>query len=163
MVPGERAGPPGARRERAHAAIAETLPEAEERGIHIAFENVWNNFLLSPVETAHWIDSFDSPMVGMYFDVGNVVRYGWPEHWIEVLGERILKIDVKEYSRKKQMDEGPWKGFGVELHEGDCDWPAVVAALRKTGYDGWFTLEVGGGGRERLTTLAAHMDRIFAS
>ena len=149
--------------ERAHAEIAAVLPEAEERGIHVAFENVWNNFLLSPLEAVRWIDSFDSPNVGMYFDVGNVVRFGWPEHWIEALGPRILKVDVKEYSRKKQMDEGPWKGFGVELHEGDCDWPSVVAALRRTGYEGWFTLEVGGGGRERWPRLAADVDRIFAS
>lgn len=149
--------------ERAHDEIAKVLPEAEERGIHIAFENVWNNFLLSPVEAAYWIDSFESPMVGMYFDVGNIVRYGWPAHWVEALGHRILKIDVKGYSRKLQMDEGPWKGFGVGIHDGDCDWPEVVKALRDTGYAGWFTLEVGGGGRERLTQLAADMDRIFES
>jgi hexulose-6-phosphate isomerase len=96
-----------------------------------------------------------------------VVRYGWPEHWIEALGSRILKVDVKEYSRKKQNDEGPWKGFRVELLEGDCDWPAVMKAFDQIGYatgtDGWFTAEIAGGKRDRLTEIAARMDRIFAS
>ena len=147
--------------ERAHAEIARVLPLAEELGVAIAFENVWNHFLLSPLEAARWVDSFGSPAVGFYFDVGNVLRYGWPVHWIEALGERILKVDVKEYSRKRMNEEGPWKGFGVELHEGDCDWPAVVAALRATGYSGWFTAEVAGGDRARLERLATDLDRIL--
>jgi hexulose-6-phosphate isomerase len=149
--------------ERSQAAIREVLPMAAELGIKIALENVWNNFLISPVETARYIDEFDDPNIGAYFDVGNVVRYGWPEHWIEALGPRVFKIDVKEYSRKKQNDEGLWKGFQVELLEGDCDWPAVMKALDAIGYDGWFTAEIGGGGEERLTQIAANMDRIFAS
>lgn len=149
--------------ERAHAEISRLLPLAAELEVRILFENVWNNFLLSPLETARWIDSFSSKWVGAYFDVGNVLRYGWPEHWIQALGPRIKKVDVKEFSRKKMNDEGLWKGFDVELHEGDCDWPAVTSALRTFGYDGWFTAEVAGGGRERLTRLAADLDRIFAA
>ncbi len=148
---------------RSRPAIASTLPLAEELGIKIAIENVWNNFLLSPLEMARYIDSFQSPAVGSYFDVGNVIRYGWPEQWIEVLGPRILRIHVKEYSRKKQNDEGLWKGFQVELLEGDDDWSAVVAALRKVGYQEWMTAEVGGGGAERLRDIATRMDRILAS
>lgn len=149
--------------ERAHAEIARFVPLAEELGVAIAFENVWNNFLLSPVEAARWVDSFGSKSVGAYFDVGNVLRYGWPEHWIQALGPRILKVDVKEFSRKKMNDEGLWKGFDVELHDGDCDWPAVTAALRVHGYAGWFTAEVAGGKRDRLARLAADLDRIFAA
>ena len=149
--------------ERSQACIRELLPQAEELGVKIALENVWNNFLLSPVEAARYIDEFDSDWIGAYFDVGNVVRYAWPEHWIEALGPRILKVDVKEYSRKKQNDEGLWKGFRVELHEGDCDWPAVMKAFDAIGYDGWFTAEIGGGGEERLKQIAANMDRIFRS
>ena len=148
--------------ERAHAEIARFVPLAEELGVAIAFENVWNNFLLSPTEAARWVDSFGSKAVGAYFDVGNVLRYGWPEHWIEALGPRILKVDVKGYSRKKMNDEGLWKGFDVEIHDGDCDWPAVTAALRAHGYAGWFTAEVGGGKRDRLARIAADLDRIFA-
>ncbi len=148
--------------ERAHHEIARFVPLAEELGVAIAFENVWNNFLLSPTEAARWVDSFGSKSVGAYFDVGNVLRYGWPEHWIEALGPRILKVDVKGYSRKKMNDEGLWKGFDVEIHDGDCDWPAVTAALRAHGYAGWFTAEVNGGGRERLARIAADLDRVLA-
>lgn len=149
--------------ERAHAEIARFVPLAEELGVALAFENVWNNFLLSPLEAARWVDSFDSEAVGWYFDVGNVLRYGWPEHWIQALGKRVLKVDVKGYSRRKMNDEGVWKGFEVEIHDGDCDWPAVVAALRAVGYRGWFTAEVAGGGRDRLARLAADLDRILAA
>ncbi len=149
--------------ERAHAEIARFVPLAEELGVAIAFENVWNNFLLSPTEAARWVDSFGSKQVGAYFDVGNVLRYGWPEHWIQALGPRILKVDVKEFSRKKMNDEGLWKGFDVELHDGDCDWPAVTTALRAHGYAGWFTAEVNGGKRDRLARLAADLDRILSA
>jgi L-ribulose-5-phosphate 3-epimerase len=146
---------------RSQAEIKKALPLAEELGIKILLENVWNNFLLSPLELARYIDEFESKMIGAYFDVGNVVRFGWPEHWIAALGNRIGKLDVKEYSRKLQMSKGPWAGFRVKIGEGDCDWPAVMAALKKIGYKGWATAEVGGGGRERLKEIADRMDRVL--
>ncbi len=146
---------------RSQEEIRKLLPVAEETGIKIAIENVWNNFLLSPLEAARYIDEFDSPMIGWYFDVGNVVRYGWPEHWIETLGERIIKLDVKEYSRAKQQNEGIWKGFEVELMQGDCNWPAVNKALEKIGYEGWASAEVKGGDRKRLKQISDEMDEIF--
>ncbi len=149
--------------ERSQACIREVLPLAAELEITIALENVWNNFLLSPIELARYVDELESPWLGSYFDVGNVVRFAWPEHWIEVLGSRIKKVDVKEYSRQKQQDEGLWKGFRVELLEGDCNWPKVMAAFDDVGYQGWFTAEIPGGDAERLREIAARMDRIFAS
>ena len=147
---------------RSQAEIKKVLPLAAELEIKIGLENVWNNFLLSPLETAQYIDSFESPWIGAYFDVGNVLRYGWPEHWIRTLGKRIVKLDIKEFSREKMQNEGLFKGFGVELLEGDNDWPAVMAALKEIGYQGWGTAEIPGGGRERLTEIAKRMDRIFA-
>ncbi|MEE8153442.1 MAG: sugar phosphate isomerase/epimerase family protein [Phycisphaerales bacterium] len=149
--------------ERSQIEIREVLPLAEELGVKIAIENVWNNFLLSPLEAARYIDDFDHPMIGWYFDVGNIVNYGWPEHWIHVLGRRILKLDIKEFSRKKRDDEGLWKGFGVKLLEGDCDWPAVMKTLDEIGYSGWASAEVRGGGEERLREIAERMDRILVS
>lgn len=149
--------------ERSQAEIKKVLPLAEDMNIQILFENVWNNFLLSPLETARYIDEFESPMVGAYFDVGNVVRYGWPTHWIEALGERIVKLDIKEYSRKLQNEKGPRAGFGVEIGEGDCDWPAVMKALEKINYQGWATAEVRGGDRDRMKEIAERMDRAFQS
>lgn len=149
--------------QRSQAEIRKVLPLAEELGIKIAIENVWNDFLLSPLEEARYLDEFDSPYVGAYFDVGNVLRYGWPEEWIRVLGKRILKVDIKEFSVTKMRTEGLGKGFGVELLEGDNNWPAVMAAFRDIGYQGWATAEIPGGDRERLAKIAGLMDKIFAS
>ena len=148
--------------ERSQAEIRKLLPLAEATGVKIAIENVWNNFLISPIEAARFVDELDSPMVGWYFDVGNVVRYGWPAHWIEALGSRILKIDIKDYSRKKQTDEGIWQGFKVKLGEGDADYAAVNNALREVGYQGWGSAEVSGGDRERLREISERMDRLYA-
>lgn len=147
--------------ERSQAEIRKLIPIAEKTGIKIALENVWNNFLISPVEAARYVDEINHPLVGWYFDVGNILRYGWPEHWIEALGKRIMKIDIKEFSRKKQQDEGLWKGFNVELLEGDCNWPVVNQALAKIGYSGWASAEVPGGDRKRLEVISQKMDGIF--
>lgn len=147
---------------RAAEEIAKILPTAEETGVSIALENVWNDFLLSPLEAADFVDRFNHPNLGWYFDVGNVLRYGRPTHWIEALGPRILKIDIKEYSLEKMNSEGPWKGFDVELGEGDCDWAAVNKALSDVGYSGWASIEVPGGDRNRLADLKKRVDRIAA-
>ncbi|MSR57291.1 MAG: sugar phosphate isomerase/epimerase [Planctomycetaceae bacterium] len=141
--------------------IRKALPLAEELQIKIAFENVWNMFLLSPLEFARYIDEFESPWVGAYFDIGNVVNYGWPEQWIRTLGKRIVKLDVKEYSRKLRDEKGPGAGFAAELGEGDCDWPAVLKALDEIGYTGWGTAEVRGGDRTRLQEVSQRMDRVL--
>lgn len=148
---------------RSQAEIKKVLPVAEELGIKILLENVWNNFLLSPLETAGYIDELESPWVGSYFDVGNVVRYGWPEHWIRILGSRIGKLDIKEYDRKIANDSGVYKGFSAELGDAadGCDWPAVLTALKEIGYSGWATAEVRGGDKNRLVEISQRMDTIF--
>ena len=148
---------------RSQQEIRKLLPYAEETGVKIAIENVWNNFLISPLEAARYLDEINSPMVGWYFDVGNIIRYGWPEHWISALNRRILKLDIKEYSREKQRNEGVWKGFEVELTEGDCNWPVVNQALEKIGYSGWASAEVPGGDRKRIEQISRLMDKIFKS
>jgi len=146
---------------RSQAEIRKALPMAKELGVKIAFENVWNMFLLSPLECARYVDEFETSAVGWYFDVGNVVNYGWPEQWIRILGHRILKLDIKEYSRAKRDNEGPYAGLRVPCGEGDCDWPAVTGALAEIGYEGWATAEIGGGGKERLQEIAHRMDAIL--
>jgi L-ribulose-5-phosphate 3-epimerase len=148
---------------RSQDEIRKIIPIAEETGVKIAIENVWNNFLISPMEAARYIDEFESDMIGWYFDVGNVVRYGWPEQWITILKHRIIKLDIKEYSRKKQRDEGIWAGFDVKLGEGDCNWPVVIKALESIAYKGgWGSAEVPGGDRNRLKEISERMDKIFA-
>ncbi len=147
--------------ERSQAEIRTVLPLAEELDVRIAIENVWNRFLLSPLETARYIDEFESPWIGAYFDIGNVVNFGWPEHWIRILGDRILKLDVKEYSREVRDEEGPYAGFRVPLGEGSVRWPAVLKALADIGFEGWATAEVRGGDRARLEEIADGMNRIL--
>ncbi len=142
--------------------IRKMIPVAEETGVKIAIENVWNNFLISPMEAARYVDELNSEMVGWYFDIGNILRYGWPEHWIKILGKRILKLDMKEFSRKKMNDEGLWKGFDVEIGDGDNNWPVVMDALRAINYSGgWISAEVDGGDRKRLQEISDRMDKVL--
>ncbi len=126
---------------RSVAEIKKAIPLAEELGVAIAIENVWNSFLLSPLEAAAYVDGFKSPMVKWHFDVGNVVNTGWPQHWIPVLGDRIAAVHVKEFSRKLAAEKGARAGFGAELLTADSDWPAVMAALDAIKYSGWMIAE----------------------
>jgi len=148
---------------RSQAEIRKAIPLAQELGVKIAIENVWNNFLLSPLEAARYVDEFNSPFVGWHFDVGNVINYGWPEHWITVLGKRIQKLHIKEYSRKKRDTEGLWKGFDVDFLQGDNNWPAVMRALDQIGYEGWaMTEQPGADSLEGLQKLSDGFSKILA-
>jgi len=148
---------------RSTAEITKVVPLAAELGVRISIENVWNHFLLSPLEAARYVDQFESPHVGWHMDLGNVVNYGWPDQWIAVLGKRIRRLHIKDYSRKKRDEQGLWKGFDVELGQGDVGWPATMAALDAIGYEGWASAEVAGGGAERMRTVSKQMDALFAS
>ena len=150
--------------ERSQAEIRKALPLAQELGVSIAIENVWNHFLLSPLEAARYVDEFNSPAVGWQFDVGNILNYGWPEQWIRILGPRIKVIHIKEFSRKRRDNEGLWKGFEVKLLEGDNNWPAVMKAVDEIGYRGWAITEQGGGDSpEGLKDLVVRLDKILAA
>ena len=146
---------------RSQDLIKQAVPFAEKAKCRIAIENVWNQFLLSPLEAAHFVDEIGSPWVGWHFDIGNLVNFGWPEQWIRILGPRVLNLHIKEFSRKKRDEQGLWKGFGVELGEGDNDWPAVMRALDNIAYHGWGILEVPGGDAARLKFLAERTDKLF--
>ncbi|HEV3166696.1 MAG TPA: TIM barrel protein [Isosphaeraceae bacterium] len=139
--------------ERSQANIRKLLPDAEKNGVKIAIEEVWNRFLLSPPEFVRYIDEFQSPWVGAYFDVGNVVEYGYPEEWIRELGKRILKVHIKEYGKPKR--------FSYELGEGEIDWQAVRTALADVGYNGWITAEVPKGNLEAMKDVVARMNKLF--
>lgn len=149
---------------RTTAEISKVIPLAEKLNVKIAIENVWNNFLLSPLEAADYVDQFKSPMVGFYFDCGNIVTYGYPEQWIRILGRRIAKVHIKEYSRKLADTQGRSAGFKANLMEGDVNWPAVMKALDETGYSGWTTIEQPGGDTpEGLKDLCDRLIRILES
>ena len=118
--------------DRALAEIKKLAPVAEEYGVHIGIENVWNKFLLSPLEMRQFVDEVGSDYVGVYFDVGNVMYTGYPEQWIRILNKRIKKVHFKDYRR----NPGGLNCF-VDLLSGDVDWKAVMAAFAEIGYDGW--------------------------
>ncbi len=141
---------------RSQEEIRKVLPLARELQVKIAIENVWNHFLLTPLEAARFIDEFQSEWIGWHFDIGNVLAFGWPDQWIRILGKRILKLHVKEYSAEKK--------FKVDFLEGDNNWPAVMKALDEIGYSGWGIAEQpGADSPEGLRKLSEKMDRIFAS
>ena len=140
--------------QRSQAELRQLLPLAAELKVQIAIENVWNKFLLGPTELARYVDELASPWVGVHFDAGNLVTFGFPEHWVPILGKRILKVDVKEFVRGRAGGQG----FDAKLNEGDTDWPAVVSALKAIGYDGWFTAEMNGGDAAYLKDLGKRMD-----
>jgi L-ribulose-5-phosphate 3-epimerase len=152
---------------RSQEEIRKVLPLGAEMGVKIAIENVWNQFLLSPLEAARYVDEFASPWVGFHFDIGNVINFGYPDQWVRILGKRTLKLHIKDFSRKKRDEQGLWKGFDVELGDGDAGWAATMKALDETGYStapggNWGTAEVRGGDRTRLKQISEQMDRLFA-
>jgi len=150
--------------DRTTAEIKKALPLAEKMGVTIAVENVWNNFLLSPLEAVRYVDQFKSKRVGFYFDVGNILAYGWPEQWIRILGKRIARVHIKEYSRKIGDSQGKSAGFNVNLMEGDVNWPAVMKALDDIGYTGWTTIEQpGGNSPEGLKELCDRLIKIHSA
>jgi len=122
---------------RATDFIRAALPAAEKHRVRICVENVWNKFLLSPLEMREFVAQFNSEWVGVYFDVGNTLATGYPEQWIRILGQQIRRVHLKDYRRAV----GSVDGF-VEILSGDVDWPAVMSALRAVGYDGWLTAEM---------------------
>jgi hexulose-6-phosphate isomerase len=123
--------------ERALDAMRELAGYAEERKVHIGLENVWNKFLLSPLEMRMFIDSIGSEYVGAYLDIGNVIYLGYPEQWVRILGSRIKKVHSKDYRR----DVGSAAGF-VDLLSGDVNYPAVIEALRAVGYESFVSAEM---------------------
>jgi hexulose-6-phosphate isomerase len=144
-------------------SVRELIPYAEETGMQIALENVWNNLFLSPVEAKRFIDEINHPLVGWYFDIGNILRYGWPEHWIKTLNSRIMKLHIKEFSRELMNTKGLREGFNVNLLEGDNNWPVVMKAVNEINHKGgWLTAEVSGGDRTRLKDISERMDKIIA-
>jgi hexulose-6-phosphate isomerase len=134
------------------------LPLARELKVVVAVEEVWNKFLLSPLEFARYVDEFGSPWVKAYFDVGNVVFYGYPQDWIRALGPRIVKVHLKDFQLDRPGGRFTWKNLG----EGDIDWPEVRRAFADIGYDGWMTTEISGGDAPYLKDVVARFDRFLA-
>jgi len=134
------------------------LPLAQELKVVIAVEEVWNKFLLSPIEFARYVDEFKSPWVKAYFDVGNVVLYGYPQDWVRTLGNRIVKMHIKDFKMDRREGRFYWKNIG----EGDIDWPEIRKALSEIGYEGFMTTEIQGGDAAYLKDVVARLNRFLA-
>jgi L-ribulose-5-phosphate 3-epimerase len=134
------------------------LPLARELKVIVAVEEVWNKFLLSPLEFARYVDELDSPWLKAYFDVGNVVFYGYPQDWIRALGARIAKVHLKDFHLDRPNGRFAWTNLG----DGDIDWRDVRRAFDEVGYRGVFTTEVAGGDAAYLKDLAGRVDRFLA-
>ncbi len=150
--------------DRSIAEIRKAIPVAKATGVKIAIENVGNDFIETPEQGVEYLNAIDSEWVGFHFDIGNAGRIGPAERWIQVLGKRIVKIHIKDYSAKP-ADPAAKGNTRPKLLEGDTNWPAVMAALDRAGYQGWAISEQPGNQAADVATasdLASRMDRIFA-
>jgi hexulose-6-phosphate isomerase len=143
---------------RSQKQIRTLIPLAEELKVVIGIEEVWNKFLLSPLEMAQYVDEFKSPWVKAYFDVGNVVFYGYPQDWIHTLGKRIVKVHLKDFKMGKGWT--PVTAQFVNLGDGDIDWPAVRKAFADVGYTGYATTELDAGDEAYLRDLGQRVDKL---
>lgn len=146
---------------RSQASIRKLLPLAEELRVIVALEEVWNKFLLSPLEFARYIDEFKSPWVRAYFDVGNVVLYGYPQDWIRILGKRIVKLHIKDFSFRTDPVTKNKVAAWMPLREGDIDWKAVYLALSEIGFHGTATVELPGGDAAYLREVNRRLESIL--
>ena len=143
--------------------IRKLIPVAEKLKVKICIENVWNNFLLSPIEARYYVDQFRSPYVKFYFDCGNIMIYGWPEQWINILGDRIGRIHIKEFSKRIADQQGRGAGFRAPLTEGDVNWAKVMEASRKNYKHVWLTTEQGRSSTlDELKDLSQRFDKILS-
>jgi len=150
--------------DRSIVEIKKAIPVARDAGVKIAIENVGNNFIMSPEQAIEYLDAINSDWVGFHFDIGNAGRVGPAERWINLLGKRILKIHVKDFSVKPAAPGAP-RGSRPKLLDGDTNWPAVMKALDDAGYSGWAISEQPGeqaADLESASDLARRMDKIFA-
>ncbi|GDX40578.1 xylose isomerase [Armatimonadota bacterium] len=139
---------------RSQANIRKLIPTAEKHNVLILVEEVWNKFLLSPLEFAHYIDEFKHPLIQAYFDIGNVVLFAYPEDWIRTLGKRIRKVHLKDFKRGNSQF--------VNLREGDVDWKEVRKAFMEVGFTSFMNTELGGGDEAYLRDVSQRVDKIIA-
>jgi L-ribulose-5-phosphate 3-epimerase len=147
--------------QRSQENIRKLIPLAEELQVIVAIEEVWNKFLLSPLEFAKYVDEFESPWIRSYFDVGNVVLYGYPQDWIRTLGPRIAKLHIKDFSWRRDPATKKQVADWVPLGEGDIDWHAIYAALSEIGYKGTATVELPAGGLPYLKEVNRRLNAIL--
>jgi hexulose-6-phosphate isomerase len=140
--------------ERSQKNVRKLLPLAKELQVIIAVENVWNKFLLSPIEFAKYVDEFNDPWLRAYIDVGNMILFGFAQDWVRTVGKRIVRIHLKDFKRQGYQ----W----TNLLDGDVNWPQVRKALAEINFTSYMTTELSGGDEAYLTDLAKRIDKIIA-
>lgn len=144
---------------RATECLRQVAPFAEKQKVFLGIKNVWSKFILSPLEMRAFVNQFKNPYVGVHFDVGNVMQYGYPQDWIATLGSRIKRVHIKDYKLSQKSEQGRF----VELLEGDVDWKGVMAALRAVNYRGFLIPEIGGPQTDQhLRQVSEALDKIIA-
>jgi len=140
--------------------LKKAVPAAQKAKVILTPENVWNKFLVSPLEMRTFLDQFHSPWVQSHFDIGNVMQFGYPQDWILTLGHRIKRVHVKDYKLSTRAEQGRF----VKLLEGDVDWKAVMAALTKVGYRGYLSPEISHDPKEpdQLKNISKQLDQIIS-
>ncbi len=140
--------------------LTKCLPAAENSRVLLTVENVWNKFLLSPLEMRSFVDQFHSPWLAAHFDMGNVMQFGYPEDWIHTLGSRIHRVHVKDYKLSSRAEQGRF----VPLFEGDVNFAAVIRALREVNYSGYLSpeIEYDVSQPDQLVNVSRQLDRIVA-
>ncbi len=140
--------------------LSKCLPTAESNRVLLTVENVWNKFLLSPLEMRTFVDQFHNPWLAAHFDMGNVMQFGYPEDWIRTLGSRIRRVHVKDYKLSTRAEQGRF----VPLFEGDVNFAAVIRALRDVNYSGYLSpeIEYDPGQPEQIVSVSRQLDRILA-
>jgi hexulose-6-phosphate isomerase len=142
---------------RSQREIRKLIPLAAELKVIIGIEEVWNKFLLSPLEFARYVDEFNSPWIRAYFDIGNVAIQAYPHDWIRTLGKRIVKLHVKDFAFRKHVAEF------TPLLEGEIDWHAVHSALTDIGYQGTATVELPAGDAAYLKEVNTRFEKILSA
>ncbi len=144
---------------RSQEEIRKVIPDAKGQNVKIAIEVVWNMFITKPEQLVKYVDEFQDPTVGAYFDISNMIRFGFPpQEWIRALGKRMLKFDFKAYKHANLLNEtSPW----VKIGDGDEPWEKVLKALTDVGYEGWATSEVPGGDAAELKDVAERMNKVL--
>ena len=147
--------------QRSQQQIRKLIPLAAKLKVVIAVEEVWNKFLLSPIEFARYVDDFNSPWVKAYFDVGNVLIWAYPQDWIRTLGKRIVKLHIKDFQFKQDPQTKKRVADFVALREGEIDWKEIYNALAEIGYRGTATVELPGGDAAYLKEVSHRLDQIL--
>jgi L-ribulose-5-phosphate 3-epimerase len=145
---------------RVTAELKKAIPWAKDSKVILTPENVWNKFLVSPLEMRAFVDHFRSPWLQTHFDIGNVMQYGYPQDWILTLGPRIKRIHVKDYKLSTRSEQGRF----CDLLEGDVDFKEVMAALVKVGYQGFMSPESSHDAKDpdKIKKVSQALDKILA-